>query len=468
LTIGTACFAAGDTAAPSQGTPAADSVVETLLHRIVQQIADGRIISPADDNAMQTWQRVLQRDIATRRSPEVLKALEDFDTYARVHAADEKASGHVLVAAELTVFADQASKMTGRAPPIEPSGSTATAANSVDNGPQSGGGTAAPADAKSGETAQPQPTTAAATPTSVALPDAAGSVAAEPAATTNPAVEISPPHSAPVDVAASTSGAGPRSPSASGIVSVADVVMHVAPHVQTFGSSSVAVETTSDDGRPMRSTGSAGSQAEGTERAVALTIATGSAAPRPSTPAVLAAAASTETIAPSEIAVPAAGAVPSIIAGATGNEAQSPSAGRSGVTQFAAANVAPRAPTDGVSDIAQAQSAGTANDPPPANASIVPPPAAPETPMAAFYATRGDDMLAHKDVSAARKFYEFAANEGSARAAVALAKTYDPAFADQLGVVGVRPDPKLAADWYRKATELGGKPAQLSQSDAGK
>jgi TPR repeat protein len=241
--------------------------------------------------------------------------------------------------------------------------------------------------------------------------------------------------------------------------------MHVAPHAQTFGSSPVAVETTSDDGRPMRSTGSAGSQADGTERAVALTIATVSAAPRLSTPA---AAASTETTAPVEIAVPAAGAVPSIIAGATGNDAQSPSADRSGVTQFAAANAAPRAPTGGVGDVAQAQSTGTANDPPPASASVVPPPAAPETAMAAFYATRGDDMLAHKDVSAARKFYEFAANEGSARAAVALAKTYDPAFTDQLGVVGVRPDPKLAADWYRKATELGGKPAQLSQSDAGK
>jgi len=89
--------------------------------------------------------------------------------------------------------------------------------------------------------------------------------------------------------------------------------------------------------------------------------------------------------------------------------------------------------------------------------------------MAAFYAARGDAMLANRDISAARKFYEFAANAGSASAATALARTYDPAFAAQSGGVGWRPDPGLAAVWYRKAAELGGKPAQLSQSgDTGK
>jgi len=104
-----------------------------------------------------------------------------------------------------------------------------------------------------------------------------------------------------------------------------------------------------------------------------------------------------------------------------------------------------------------------------ANASAVPQPAGPESAMAAFYAARGDAMLAHRDISAARKFYEFAANAGSARAAAALARTYDPAFAAQLGEIGLQPDPGLAAVWYRKAAELGGSPAQLSQSgDTGK
>ena len=83
-----------------------------------------------------------------------------------------------------------------------------------------------------------------------------------------------------------------------------------------------------------------------------------------------------------------------------------------------------------------------------------------EQAMAAIYASRGDAMLAIKDISAARKFYEYAANCGSARAATALAGTYDPAFLVQLNAVGVRPDPALAADWYRRATTLGAPDAE--------
>ncbi len=75
--------------------------------------------------------------------------------------------------------------------------------------------------------------------------------------------------------------------------------------------------------------------------------------------------------------------------------------------------------------------------------------------MAALYLGRGDQMLAIKDISAARKFYMFAANAGSVRAVAALARTHDPAFLAQLGVVGLRSDPALAMDWYRKAAALG-------------
>ena len=80
--------------------------------------------------------------------------------------------------------------------------------------------------------------------------------------------------------------------------------------------------------------------------------------------------------------------------------------------------------------------------------------------MVATYASRGDAMLAIKDFSAARKFYEYAANGGSARAAMALAGTYDPAFLAQLGAVGIRPDPALAANWYRTAAALGAPDAE--------
>jgi TPR repeat protein len=78
-------------------------------------------------------------------------------------------------------------------------------------------------------------------------------------------------------------------------------------------------------------------------------------------------------------------------------------------------------------------------------------------------------MLAQRDISAARKFYEYAANAGSARAATALARTYDPSYATQMGELGLQPDPALAAVWYRKAAALGGPPAQLTQGgDTGK
>jgi hypothetical protein len=73
---------------------------------------------------------------------------------------------------------------------------------------------------------------------------------------------------------------------------------------------------------------------------------------------------------------------------------------------------------------------------------------------------RGDAMLASKDISAARGFYEYAAKAGNARAATALAETYDPAFLNRLGVIGPKPNPALAADWYRRAAALGDRKAE--------
>ena len=66
---------------------------------------------------------------------------------------------------------------------------------------------------------------------------------------------------------------------------------------------------------------------------------------------------------------------------------------------------------------------------------------------------RGDQFLRQGDIITARSFYERAAVSGSARAARGVAKTFDPQFLSQLGVVGVRGDPGQAAAWYRKANE---------------
>lgn len=120
-----------------------------------------------------------------------------------------------------------------------------------------------------------------------------------------------------------------------------------------------------------------------------------------------------------------------------------------------------------VPPVASAAEANAGKPPPaaPANAAptlatpVAPPAAQPANPqqqaLAAIYISRGDEMLAVRDISAARKFYEYAANVGSAAAAMALARTFDPASLAELGVVGLRPDPARAAVWYRKAAVLG-------------
>jgi TPR repeat protein len=64
-------------------------------------------------------------------------------------------------------------------------------------------------------------------------------------------------------------------------------------------------------------------------------------------------------------------------------------------------------------------------------------------------------MLAVGDISAARLLYERAAVAGDSKAATAVGKTYDPVFLREIAARGVRPQPELAADWYRRALEAG-------------
>jgi TPR repeat protein len=64
-------------------------------------------------------------------------------------------------------------------------------------------------------------------------------------------------------------------------------------------------------------------------------------------------------------------------------------------------------------------------------------------------------MLARGDISAARLLYQPAAEAGSGPAAVALGRTFDPAFLASTGAIGIQPDASAAAKWYRKAASLG-------------
>ncbi|MCI0757150.1 hypothetical protein [Teichococcus vastitatis] len=80
----------------------------------------------------------------------------------------------------------------------------------------------------------------------------------------------------------------------------------------------------------------------------------------------------------------------------------------------------------------------------------VPPPAGLERILA-----RADEMMALRDVSAARRLYAYAAEAGNGQAAAALGRSYDPAYLQDIGAQGIRPDPVLAVRWYRQAIALG-------------
>jgi hypothetical protein len=69
--------------------------------------------------------------------------------------------------------------------------------------------------------------------------------------------------------------------------------------------------------------------------------------------------------------------------------------------------------------------------------------------------TRANALIASGDLAAARLVLRRPADSGDARAAMALAETYDPAILAKLGVHGVVPDLAMARGWYEKAKQFG-------------
>ena len=74
---------------------------------------------------------------------------------------------------------------------------------------------------------------------------------------------------------------------------------------------------------------------------------------------------------------------------------------------------------------------------------------------------RGKDLLNDGDFAAARLLFERAANAGSADAALALGSTYDPLVIKRLGAVAVAPDLAKAKKWYQFAADHGSAAASL-------
>jgi TPR repeat protein len=68
---------------------------------------------------------------------------------------------------------------------------------------------------------------------------------------------------------------------------------------------------------------------------------------------------------------------------------------------------------------------------------------------------RGDEIMRTGDPAAARLFYELAAANGSAAAATAVGRTWDPVEHARLGIQGSLSSSQRAADWYRRGSAAG-------------
>jgi TPR repeat protein len=72
---------------------------------------------------------------------------------------------------------------------------------------------------------------------------------------------------------------------------------------------------------------------------------------------------------------------------------------------------------------------------------------------------RAEELLTTGDISSARLLLRRAAEAQDARAALALAASYDPIELKRLGVYGSTPDVVAARDWYEKAKQFGSREA---------
>ena len=96
---------------------------------------------------------------------------------------------------------------------------------------------------------------------------------------------------------------------------------------------------------------------------------------------------------------------------------------------------------------------------PPPEAMVLPPEEAPRLTASpselAHLLGLADAAMSRGDIAVARDFYETAYDSGSAEAATAMARTYDPLFLQEIAALGVKPDPDAAVDWYRRGEEEG-------------
>ena len=101
------------------------------------------------------------------------------------------------------------------------------------------------------------------------------------------------------------------------------------------------------------------------------------------------------------------------------------------------------------------QQSVTSPGPPPAAARAEPPMREINPDEVAGFLRRAQELLASGDVQAARLLLLRAAEAHDARAALSLAKTFDPLLSKQFGAADPEPDLAQARNWYQKAEEWG-------------
>jgi len=152
-------------------------------------------------------------------------------------------------------------------------------------------------------------------------------------------------------------------------------------------------------------------------------------------------------------------------AGEAGEQAQAEEAAKPGNPPPPEAGPPEASPQSAAAPVAIPAPMPSASPTPPASPtpSASPAPLASPTPAAApmpaetiaALMKRGDELIGIGDISGARLVYERAAAGGSAKAMTALGMTHDPGFLGRANARGIRPDPAIAAEWYRKAAALG-------------
>jgi hypothetical protein len=73
---------------------------------------------------------------------------------------------------------------------------------------------------------------------------------------------------------------------------------------------------------------------------------------------------------------------------------------------------------------------------------------------------RGEELLANREIAAARAVFKRLADNGEPRGAFALAETYEQSTLERLGAKGILPDMAAARTWYETAKALGSTEAQ--------